>query len=116
MMKSGIVYEQGEIVVVPFPFSNLSNVKQRPVLILSKSKDISRSEDIVTCGITSNLKDSKNSVLIENSNLEKGVIPMKSRIKIDKLFTIDKRIIIKKVARLNEDSFLKVKQEFNRLL
>ena len=116
MMKSGIVYEQGEIVVVPFPFSNLSNVKQRPVLILSKSKDISRSEDIVTCGITSNLKDSKNSVLIENSNLEKGVIPRKSRIKIDKLFTLDKRIIIKKVARLNEDTFLKVKQEFNRLL
>ncbi|MBI2044601.1 type II toxin-antitoxin system PemK/MazF family toxin [Candidatus Pacearchaeota archaeon] len=60
------MYRQGEIVVVPFPFSDLSSVKQRPVVILSKIQDIERSEDIVTCGITSNLKDASHSVLIEN--------------------------------------------------
>ena len=115
-MRFGIMYEQGEIVIVPFPFSDLSSFKQRPVLILSKSKDNAESEDIITCGITSNLKNAKYSVLIDNLDLESGNIPSKSRIKIDKLFTLDKRIIKKKVARINKQSFEKVKVQFSNLL
>jgi len=36
-MRSGINFEQGEIVFVPFPFTNLSLTKKRPVLDLSKA-------------------------------------------------------------------------------
>ena len=110
------MYEQGEIVVVPFPFSDLSNIKQRPVLILSKDNDNKISDDIITCGITSNLKDVKYSVLIENKDLEYGEIPSKSRIKIDKLFTLNKNIIKKKVAKINKITLSKVKEEFERLI
>ena len=110
------MYEQGEIAVVPFPFSDLSTIKQRPVLILSKDTDNKNSEDVITCGITSNLKDSKHSILIENKDLEIGVIPKISRVKVDKLFTINQGIIKKKVARLNKKSFEKVKLEFLKLI
>lgn len=110
------MYEQGEIVIVPFPFSDLSNVKQRPVLILSKDADNNLSDDIITCGITSNLRDVKYSVLIDNQDLEKGEIPAKSRIKIDKLFTLDKKIIKKKVAKINKTALLKIKEEFSKLI
>ena len=107
-----MIYEQGEIVVVPFPFSDLSFIKQRPVLILSKDKDNKISDDVITCGITSNLKDTKYSVLIDNKDLEKGEIPAKSRIKIDKIFTLDKNIINKNVAKINKETLMKVKKEF----
>ena len=110
------MYEQGEVIVVPFPFSDLSNIKQRPVLILSKDSDNKISEDIITCGITSNLRDIKYSVLIDNNDLEKGEIPAKSRIKIDKLFTLNKNIIKKKVAKINKETLLKVKEEFMKLI
>ena len=63
------MYKQGEIVIVPFPFSNLSSIKQRPVIVLSKNMDNETVEDIITCGITSNVKDTKYSVLIKNENL-----------------------------------------------
>jgi len=82
------MYKQGEIVVVPFPFSDLSSIKQRPVLILSKNADNEKAEDVITCVITSNIKDSKYSILIENKNLIDGEIPKSSRIKVDKLFII----------------------------
>ncbi len=110
------MYEQGEIIVVPFPFSDLSNVKQRPVLVLSKNIDNQTSDDVITCGITSNLKNTKYSVLINNNDLEKGEIPAKSRIKIDKLFTLDKDIIKKRVAKINKTTLLKVKEGFMKLI
>lgn len=116
MMKFGTTYKQGDIVIVPFPFSDLSSIKQRPVLILSKSEDIKQNEEIITCGITSNLQNMRNSVIIDNSNLQTGKIPIKSRIKIDKLFTLDKKIIIKKVASLRSESFERVRHEFQKLI
>jgi mRNA interferase MazF len=118
-MKFGTMfknYEQGEIVVVPFPFSDLSNVKQRPVLILSKSMDNKKFDDLITCGITSNLKFVPHSVLIDNNDLETGKIPAKSVIKVDKLFTLNKNVIRKKIAKLNENVFLEVKKEFFNLI
>ncbi|MEK6888512.1 MAG: type II toxin-antitoxin system PemK/MazF family toxin [Nanoarchaeota archaeon] len=110
------MYEQGEIVVVHFPFSDLSNIRQRPVLILSKSKDNMQSEDVVTCGITSNLKNTPYSVLIDNKDLEKGVIPKESRVKVNKIFTLDKAIIRKKIAKLNKNCFDKVKEEYFKMI
>ena len=110
------MYKQGEIVVVPFPFSDLSSIKQRPVLVLSKDNYNNNSDDIITCGITSNLKDLKYSVLIENKNLFEGEIPKSSRIKVDKLFTISQSIIKKKVGRLNKETFDRVKFEFYKLI
>jgi len=115
-MKFGMKYKQGEIAIVPFPFSDLSSIKQRPVLILSKSKYNRSSGDLVTCGITSNLKNSEYSVLINNFNLNFGSIPIKSRIKVDKIFTIDKKIIKKKIGFLNEETLDKVKEEFFKII
>lgn len=110
------MYKQGEMVIVPFPFSDLSDVKQRPVLILSKSADNNISEDIITCGITANIKDLKYSILIENRDLIEGTIPKVSRIKVDKLFTISQTIIKKKLGRINKETFEKVKSEFFKLV
>jgi mRNA interferase MazF len=110
------MYKQGEIVIVPFPFSDLSSIKQRPVLVLSKNTDNEKSEDIITCGITSNIKDSKYSVLIKNEDLTEGKVPKISRIKVDKLFTISQDIAKKKVGRINKETFEKVKSEFVKLV
>ncbi len=110
------MYEQGEIIIVPFPFSDLSSVKKRPVLVLSKQIDNNTSDDIITCGITSNIKDSKYSIFIENKDLDKGQIPTKSRIKVDKLFTLNKRIVEKSVGRINKKTFNEVKKEFFKLI
>ncbi len=34
-MISGIMYNQGDIVLIPIPFTDLSNSKRRPVVIIS---------------------------------------------------------------------------------
>ena len=115
-MKFGIKFEQGEILIVPFPFSDLIGIKQRPVLVLSKTDSNKNREDIITCGITSNIKDVNNSVLINNENLMNGEIPKTSRIKVDKLFTLEKSIVKKSIGRLDKVTFDKVKKEFFNLI
>ena len=115
-MRSGIVFEQGEILIVPFPFSDLSSIKQRPVLVLSKIDYNKNADDIITCGITSNLKDSNYSVLIENKDLERGEIPIVSRIKVDKLFTINKIIVKKSVGKVKKHIIEAAKKELVSLI
>ncbi len=110
------MYKQGEILMVPFPFSDLSSIRQRPVLVLSKGIDNKQADDIITCGITSNLKNTKYSVIIDNEHLESGGIPKKSRIKVDKLFTLDKKIIRKSIARVNKETFELARKEFFKLV
>ena len=114
-MKSGIMFEQMNILVVPFPFTDLSGLKQRPVLVLSSNEYNRKTKDIVTCGITSNLKDAAYSVLITNDDLKEGRIPARSRIKVDKLFTLEQGIVRKKVAKVSENVFEMVKDKLFKL-
>ena len=115
-MKSGMMFNQGEIVIVPFPFSDLSSIKQRPVLVLSNDDYNNFTDDVITCGITSNIKDSGHSVLITNEDLELGSIPIESRIKVDKLFTLEKSIIKKKIAKVKSHVMEQVKEKFLKLI
>jgi len=114
-MRSGIKFKQGEIVLIPFPFSDLSSVKQRPVLIISSTNYNNKAEDVVTCGITSNLKDSEYSMLIESRDLIEGSLPVKSRIKVDKIFTLKQSLIKKKIGRVNKKLFTQLRKEILKL-
>ncbi len=114
-MMSGTSFEQGEILLVPFPFTDLQAAKQRPVLVLSKSGANKLSADFVCCGITSNLQNASRSVLIDNGNLEYGHLPKPSRIKINVIFTLEKSSVIKNIGRLREETLKKVMEEFFKL-
>lgn len=115
-MKFGIKYNQRDIVLVPFPFSDLSETRKRPVLVLSRDKENKNSDDLIVCAVTSNLKDKKNSVLIDKINLSGGDIPVRSSVKVNKLFCIDKKLVVKKFAQLNKQTFEKIKKEFYSLV
>ena len=115
-MKSGIQYKQGEIILVPFPYTNLVDIKQRPALVLSKNEDNERKEDLIVCAITSQLKESTESILITTENLEKWALPKQSAIKVSKIFSLDKNIIRKSFGKINEATLEEVKEEFYRLV
>lgn len=110
-MISGIKFEQGEIVFVPVPFTNLASLKKRPVLILSRTDYNKKSEDVVCCGITSNIKSTDNSVLIKSNDLLSGFLPKPSRIKVSIIFTLEKSIVIRSFGKVKENITEKVKKE-----
>ena len=114
-MKSGINFEQGEIVFVPLPFNNLRSTKKRPVLIISKTDYNQKSVDFISCGITSNIKTANCSVLIDNKDLQKGYLPMPSRIKVNTIFTLEKSSVIRSYGKVKEEVLKKVKEELYKL-
>ena len=114
-MMFGIKFKQKDILIVPFPYTDFSSVKQRPVLVLSKDEYNLNTEDIIVCGITSNLKDAKHSILIDNKDLIEGNIPLTSRVKIDKIITLNKSLVKKKIGSINDKTFNKIKEEILNL-
>lgn len=101
----GMKYSQREIVLVPFPFSDLSTTKKRPVLIISNDDYNSKYDDVVVCVITSKKFKDDLSVAIKDDDLEYGFMPEESTIKYHKLFTINKSKIVKKFSVVSKELF-----------
>ena len=98
---------QREILLVPFPFSDQSGKKVRPVLVLSND-EYNKGQDLIVCAITSNLKAGKYSIIIEGKDLETGRLYERSAIKVDGLLKISKSLIIKSIGVLSKSAFQKI--------
>ncbi|MBW4647570.1 MAG: type II toxin-antitoxin system PemK/MazF family toxin [Kastovskya adunca ATA6-11-RM4] len=61
-------FVKGDIVVVPFPFSDLTNAKRRPALVLAGLTK----NDLILCLITSQAANDNYTTLIENNDFETG--------------------------------------------
>jgi mRNA interferase MazF len=86
---------KGDVIVIPFPFSDLSGSKRRPALVLSDLPG----EDIILCQITSQHKDD-NAVTLDKTDFESGSLPALSYIRPTRIFTADKSIIIRKAGHI----------------
>lgn len=113
---SGTKCKQRDIVLVPFSYSDLSGSKQRPVLIVSNDEYNQRFQDVLVCVITSNLRKDAYSIVLENSDLEVGVLPESSLIKAHKLFTIHQDKIVRKYSVVKDDCFEKVAEKIKHLI
>ncbi len=96
-----MAYKQGEIVLVPFPYSDLSGSKRRPVLVVSNDAYNASFPDIVVVAITSKTEKLDNySLTLESGDLEIGQLPEPSLIRAHKLFTIEQSRILKRFSVL----------------
>jgi len=84
---------KGKIVLIPFPFTNLTTSKRRPALIL-----LERNKDVVVSFISSKAPSSKGKQVILVNQLHKEFkqtgLKVSSIIYLDKIATIDKRLIV----------------------
>ena len=96
---------QQDLVWVRLPFANLEESKVRPAAVVSNNDYNNKNQDVVVCAVTSNLATKSYSVLIDQKSLSIGRLPIKSRIRADKIMQIEKSIIIRPFAKLNNLTF-----------
>ncbi|MDQ7785777.1 MAG: type II toxin-antitoxin system PemK/MazF family toxin [Desulfomonilaceae bacterium] len=90
----------GAVVLVPFPFSDLSQTKLRPAVILADSGR----GDWILCQVTSNPYGDAQAVEITNDSFESGSLRVTSYARPGKLFTANQDLMVSQVAVLNDTS------------
>ena len=109
MILSGkVIYKQRELVLLPFPFSDLTSAKVRPALVLSTDVYNTDCDDVIVCALTTNLSRIDYSVLIQQTDLESGVLKVPSRVKVDALIQADQSLILTSIGRLKASVFEQV--------
>ena len=89
-------FVKGDVVVVPFPFSDLSQAKRRPALVVS----VLNGDDLLLCQITSQSVRDRYAITLEDKDFDSGGLRQKSNIRPNRLFSADQRIVLYKADHL----------------
>ena len=93
--------EQGDIVLIPIPFTDLSSQKRRPVVVISNDVYNRKTSDIVVVAMTSNPEVADYSFTLTSSDLEKGTLNRPGKVRADKIYTLSQSIVVKTFGRVN---------------
>ena len=89
-------FVRGDVVVVPFPFSDLSQAKRRPALVLANLQG----DDLILVQITSQAISDLYSVPIRDPDFASGKLNQPSNIRPNRIFTADSALILYKIGTL----------------
>lgn len=107
---------QRDIVLLSFPFSDLKSSKVRPALVLSNNEYNRKFKDFIAVPLTTNLKLREYAVLVTNKDLESGRLIVDSNIKIDRIFSVSKKLIRMNIGRINKEIYNKIKKMIVELI
>ena len=103
----------GDVVVLPFPQTNLQPGKRRPALVVVDLPG----DDLILCQITSRAHRDNFSISLEQNDCESGQLHVRSYIRPNRLFTIEQSVILYTAARLNQakldEALAKLRQLFS---
>ncbi|MCH8290667.1 type II toxin-antitoxin system PemK/MazF family toxin [Candidatus Poribacteria bacterium] len=92
---------QGDIVLIPIPFTDLSSQRRRPVIIISNDTYNRKTMDIVVVAMTSNPTVVDYSFTITSSDLEQGKLNRPGKVRVDKIYTLSQSIVVRTFGRVN---------------
>lgn len=102
---------KGDIVVLPFPFSDLTTTKKRPAFVATNLDG----DDIILCQITSNARFDKYSIQLNTEHFDIGCLETNSIIRPNKIFTADKSIISYKIGSVKGSKVKEVEETLIRI-
>lgn len=108
-MNVGIMFDCGDVLIVPVPFSDLSTTKQRPVIVVTpQSYMVETNGDFIAVAVTSNPMDRPHSMELIDEDLEEGRFPKPSRVRADKIFNLHRDQVKKRFGRIKKDTLVKI--------
>lgn len=100
--------QQKDILLVPFPFSDQSGRKVRPVIVVSNNEFNEDSEDIIVVGVATNISKDKYTIFLTNKDVEEGKLITRCCVKTENILKIDKELVIKKIGSIKKDTLKKI--------
>jgi len=100
-------FVKGDVVVVPFPFSDLSQSKRRPALVITPLEG----NDNILCQITSKNISDNYAISIDDVDFESGSLKQVSNIRPNRLFTADNQIILYRLGSIKKEKLTQLIQK-----
>lgn len=100
---------KGDVVVIPFPFSDLTQAKRRPALVITALDG----DDLILCQITSQSVKDNYAISLDDKDFETGSLKQSSNVRPNRLFTADNHIVLYKVGNLTAE---KLKEIIERVI
>lgn len=94
----------GTVVLVPFPFSDLSKAKLRPAVVLANASQ----DDWILCQVTSNRYADNSAIELQGSSFETGSLMRVSYVRPGKLFTANRELMQIELGSLKQNIYKKI--------
>jgi mRNA interferase MazF len=104
-------FVKGDVVVVLFPFTDKSSSKKRPALVAANPKG----DDLILCAITSKNSYGCCSVELGGMDFLRQGLKIKSYVKLNKIFTMEKSLILYKVDSLKEEKIKEIEKSIVKM-
>ncbi|PIS39321.1 MAG: type II toxin-antitoxin system PemK/MazF family toxin [Candidatus Nealsonbacteria bacterium CG08_land_8_20_14_0_20_38_20] len=104
------IFKPGEVVLVPFPFTDWSNLKQRPALIISSQNFNRRQSDVILCAITSHIPEKfspEEYFLPKTDQISAGLLKP-SIVKIGKIITLNQTLVRKTLGKISKNTLREI--------
>ena len=107
MMRFGMMLKPSDIVQIPFPFSDLTHKKCRPVLLLTAPDAFG---DFLAAAVTSQ-SGHNDAILLHDDDIAQGRLPKTSWVRATKLFSLNQDAVIFTLGNLKPEAFERVHEE-----
>lgn len=105
-------FVKGDVVVLPFPFSDLTMSKRRPAMIVASLSG----NDVILSQITSkNIRDDY-AIKLEDNDFKEGSLHVESYIRPNRLFTADRSILLYKTGHLKKEKISEIVEKIVQII
>jgi mRNA interferase MazF len=102
----------GDVIVLPFPQTDLTLGKPRPALVLVDLPG----DDLILCQITSQARFDGFSIDLHATDFSQGRLPLASYIRPNRLFTVERSVVLRTAGRVRPDKLQAVLAAVRQIL
>jgi mRNA interferase MazF len=117
-MPSTTLCRQGDVVLVPFPFTDLTTTKQRPAVVLSSELSHQATEDCIVAAISSVIPPRllPGEVPLSSEDQAAGGLVKPSLVRVGKVVALHRRLIRRTLGHLPESTVVTLVGDAKRFL
>lgn len=109
-----MAFDAFDVVIVPFPFTDQAQSKKRPALVLSHAVFFNEKSGHSILMMITSAKNAPWPLDVPIANLEQAGLPAPSVARM-KIFTLDNRLIIKKIGSFSKDDKKEVSKALGKI-
>jgi mRNA interferase MazF len=102
--------DQGDIVLIAVPFTDLTSQKRRPVIVISNAGYNAHSADIVVVAMTSNPAPAPFGFRVTNSDLAAGTLNRPGTVRVDKVYTLAQSLVVRRFGTVVPAIVVRIRQ------